>query len=141
MTEKIEVISKQRRGGLVGVGSCFITLQVLNPEFSSEGLDFWIGYLLNATLVLLAYVGLSMVFQRGRYESKNIENALEDELVDSHRNTALKYGFYAVIIVSALLSLSTPFWRLSGEFAARAILTVGVVTPMFAFSYLERDNA
>jgi len=93
MTEKIEVISKQRRAGLIALGFSFITLQMMNPKFSSEGLDFWIGYLLNATLVLLAYVGLSMVFQRGRYESKNIENALEDELVDSHRNTALKYGF------------------------------------------------
>lgn len=141
MTEKIEVISKQRRAGLIALGFSFITLQILNPTFSSEGLDFWIGYLLNATLVLFAYVGLSMVFQRGRYESKNIENALEDELVDSNRNTALKYGFYAVIIVSAFLSLITPFWRLSGEFAARAILTVGVVTPMFLFSYLERDDA
>ena len=139
--EKIEVISKQRRAGLISVGSCFIMLQVLNPKFNSEGLSFWINYALNFALVLMAYVGLSMVFQRGQYESKDIEHALEDELVNANRNTAIKYGFYGIIIVAGLLSLITPFWEISGEWVARLILTIGVVTPMFVFSYIERDDA
>ena len=137
MTNKIELISKQRRAGLISMAFIFLVLQSLSMSLDHD----WIGYMLNVALVLFAYGGLSIVFQNGRYESKQIEDALEDELVNSHRNTAFRYGFYASMIAAALLSLITPFWQSSGEFVARVVLSTGVVTPMLVFSYIDRDDA
>ena len=137
MTNKTETISDGRRAGLIGIGSGFLIFQFVS--FEIERLH-WITYVMNVLLVMLAYGGLAIVFRRGKYESKEIEDALEDELVNSNRNTAFKYGFYATIFVSALLSLITPFWQASGQVIARAILTVGVVTPMFVFAYLDRPR-
>ena len=139
MTEKIEAISDQRRAGLIAMGSGFAILQFVS--FEIESLLVWIPYVKNVALVMLAYVGLSIVFRRGRYEATEIEDALEDELVNSNRNTAFKYGFYATIFVTALLSLITLFWQASGQVIARVILTVGVVTPMFVFAYIDRTDA
>ena len=139
MTEKIEAISDQRRAGLIAMGSGFAILQFVS--FEIESLLVWIPYVLNVALVMLAYGGLSIVFRRGRYESTEIKDALEDELVNSNRNTAFKYGFYATIFVTALLSLITLFWQASGQVIARVILTVGVVTPMFVFAYIDRTDA
>ena len=137
MTEKIETISEGRRAGLIGFGTAFLIFQFVS--FEIEGLQL-VPYLINVWLVILAFGGLSIVFRHGKYEAKEIEDALEDELVNSNRNTAFKYGFYATIFVSALLSLITPFWEFSGQIIARAILTVGVVTPMFVFAYLDRPR-
>lgn len=139
MTDKIQAISDQRRAALIGIGSGFLILQIV--VFQSDTALTWIPYILNAALVGLAYVGLSIVFQKGRYQSNDIENALEDELVNSNRNTAGRYGFYAVIIFAALLNLITPFWGMSGHVVARTLLTVGVVTPMFVFAYIDRADA
>lgn len=141
MTDKTELYSNQRRTSLICIASAFVVLQSISATFEREGLLAFHSYMLNAALVLLAFVGLSIVFRRGRYETKNIENALEDELVNPHRHTALKYGFYVSMISAALLSLITPFWQLSGEFVARVTLTAGVITPMLVFSFVDRDDA
>jgi len=139
MRDKIEEISDQRRGGLIGIGGGFVTLQIvtLQVDWSQN----WTPYLMNVVLVVFAYVGLSIVFQRGRYNSKDIEHALEDELVKSNRDIACRYAFFATIFVAALLCLVTPFWNISGYLVARILLTVGVVTPMFVFAYIDRPDA
>lgn len=139
MKDKIEEISDQRRGGLIALGFSFIILQVIHNK--SEALLPWISHVMNVVLVVLAYIGLSIVFQRGRYKSKYIEHALEDELVKSNRSLACRYAFLAMISVAALLCLITPFWDISGYLIARTLLTVGVVTPMFVFAYLDRPDA
>ena len=142
MTDKIELVSKQRRIGLVVMACSFMLVQSVSITIDRDSSFIWIAaYMINLGSIFIGYAGLSMVFKPGRYTSISIESALEDELVNSYRNAAFKYGFYAVIIVSALLSLITPFWHLPGEFIARTILTVGVVTPMFVFSYIDRIDA
>ncbi len=90
------------------------------------------GWALNAILLLFVLAtGGSLV------QGWKVRSLLNDELTREHRRTAIVAGYW-VAMVSAVIVYAAPGLReLSAREATYLIVTLSVVTPLLAFSYLE----
>jgi hypothetical protein len=96
------------------------------------------GFIIWAT-ALLGWMMLGRIATRGA--SASVALALDDELVKANRSKAFLSGYIASLITSAAIFSVSLFQPVTGIEAAHLILIVSVVTPMYAFVFLERDRA
>lgn len=147
MTNEVETRSQRRRIVLMVMASAFLIWQV-------PAMDFFAGAaienerlksLLSGAGFLIWAGGLVVLLASGRAAARGenvaVNAALEDELVQSNRSKAFVIGYIVTLFTSGVvfaLNLITP---LTGLDVAHLILVIAVVTPMFAFVFLERPSA
>jgi len=69
------------------------------------------------------------------------QDILEDELVKSHRQTAMRTGYLAMIFMAILLFLTSRFHSVPGNDVARIMLSAGIALPLYHFAFLELKDA
>lgn len=137
----IEKLSERRRWLLVTMGISFLIWQVADLDVTEnlEGMargGFAITGTVSALVWLAALILLFVSFRRPSTEARS-HAALEDELVKANRRIAFAAGYAAMMLAAAGLFLTSIFADLLTKDALNAVLVAGIVTPMFAFAWLE----
>jgi len=70
-------------------------------------------------------------------QGRKARRVLNDELAQRNRLVALATGFWAMLVVSAIIFAAAELFRLNAGAAAHVILTTGVVTALVRFALLE----
>lgn len=70
-------------------------------------------------------------------QGRKAQRVLNDELAQRNRLVALATGFWAMLVVSALIFAAAELFRLNAGAAAHVVLTTGVVTALVRFALLE----
>jgi hypothetical protein len=84
-----------------------------------------------ALLVLLATGGNLL---RGR----DVRDLLDDESTRAHRQRALVWGFWTMIVTAFGFYIIDLFEEVTPREVLHVVITFGVAVPMLVFSYLER---
>lgn len=142
-----EQAASRRRILLMVMASAFLVWQVPAMDFferlSSEGGEVRaivavIGFLVWAVaLVALFATGKGFIWGT----NKTIRSVLEDELVKANRVKAFIFGYSVALIASVLLFTASLYWPVTGTEASHLIMVLAVVAPMYAFVWLDRDDA
>ncbi len=141
----VEQLSTRRRLLLMGLASTFLIWQVPTMDAVSEFARGNRGVLEGVSLmgglawsVLLLF--LLMTWKPWRAD-RATRDALEDELVKANRRTAFLIGYVLTALTAAGFYVLTLFVEARGAEVAHVIVTVAVVTPLYAFAFIEARNA
>ena len=137
----IEKLSERRRWLLVVLGVSFLIWQLMDLEIvGAAGPGFQVAIMIAGTLAALVWIaalGILLLNFRKRQSADPAREALEDELVRANRRTAFAAGYGAMMLVAAGLFIASIFQDVITKDALNAVLVAGIVTPLFAFAWLE----
>ncbi len=143
MTDKVEKLSKMRRIMLMMSAASFLTWQVPMMDKSerlAEETAGWAGLVSVAGFAVWILILVYLVGPWSRLSLKrDVNAALNDELVRANRGRAYTVGYIAMMLTAATVFALTLFEPVKGVEAAHLVLVVGVVAPMFCFAALERS--
>lgn len=145
MTTAIEKISARRSFLMMFMASAFLIWQVPGMDF----IDRLVGgnmrvvdgvALIGALLWIIALLALFWTHRRYRQLSDSQNAALEDELVQDNRRKAISIGYWAMLLVAAVMFVAGLYFPVKGVEAAHMVILAGVAIPLYSFAYLERRH-
>ena len=144
MPDNIEKQSNRRAFLLMFLASTFLIWQVPAMDFlerMSQGTQRAVDIVavIGGLLWVVALIAL-MVTGGRKTGSPATRAALEDELVQANRQTAFRTGYFAMLGTTTAMFGVAMFGDPSPRDLVHIILVAGVVTPMYAFAFLERHN-
>ncbi len=142
MNGKVERLSHIRRiMMMVGAGS-FLAWQLPMMDKSERLADSAAGLGGLVSLTGFAIWIATLVYLVGPWSrfstSKDVNAALNDELVRANRQRAYMVSYAAMMLGAVSLFILSLFVPAKGIEVAHIIMTIGVVAPMFSFAVLER---
>ncbi|MEO1029061.1 MAG: hypothetical protein AAFX02_08405 [Pseudomonadota bacterium] len=145
MPDSVEKQSNRRAFLMMFLASTFLIWQVPAMDFlerMSHGTQRLVDIVavIGGLLWVVALVGL-VRFGGRKTGPAETRAALEDELVQANRATAFRVGYFAMLVATTAMFALAMFGDPSPRDVAHIILIAGVVTPMYAFAFLERRNA
>ena len=147
MPTETEKRSSLRRLVMMVMASAFLVWQVPTMDFfdrvasdaSVAARLLSISGFVVCAVALFLWVMLGRIAARGA--SASVASALEDELVKLNRSRAVLTGYAVAIFMSAVIFGVSLFQPVTGREASHLILVVAIVTPIYAFVFLDRERA
>jgi hypothetical protein len=134
-----ERLSRRRARMLPALASLLIIQQAAYFAGQSGRIDRWVDWVGLGTWALLSVVILMAIVTGGFWlRSAPVRALLDDEGTRAARADAAKLGFMLAILAAIGLHVLSAFEAVSAREALQLVISIGLITALIRFAFLER---